>query len=160
MSWPVETIVGYAGGAQSVSACVADLEAWLQQAMPDVPGRWLAVNPHFQAMALNDLRFAKALNTANWFIPMGWALSWLPICSAASRTLRKALITGLVDPRERNGQFFYIKALRRLARWRGIPVRCVATKKKGRELQFMYRDVAMVVGARNRSPDGTDIIVH
>jgi hypothetical protein len=46
------------------------------------------------------------------------------------RALCKELITGQVDPHERDRQFRHIAALRRLARRRGIPVLSIDTKKK------------------------------
>jgi len=48
------------------------------------------------------------------------------------RSLRKALISGDVDPHERDRQFRLIATLRRQARARGVPVLCVDTKKKER----------------------------
>jgi hypothetical protein len=46
------------------------------------------------------------------------------------RSLRKELITGHVDPQERDRQFRHIDALRRQAHACGNPVLCVDTKKK------------------------------
>jgi hypothetical protein len=46
------------------------------------------------------------------------------------RALRKELITGDVDPHDRDQQFRHIAALRRLARQRGMAVLCIDTKKK------------------------------
>ena len=46
------------------------------------------------------------------------------------RSLRKELITGHVDPHERDQQFRHIDALRRRAHAHGNPVLCVDTKKK------------------------------
>jgi len=48
------------------------------------------------------------------------------------RSLRKALISGDVEPHERDRQFRLIATLRRQARARGVPVLCVDTKKKER----------------------------
>jgi len=48
------------------------------------------------------------------------------------RSLRKALISGDVDPHERDRQFRLIATLRRQARARGVPVLCVDTRKKER----------------------------
>ncbi|MDS4027991.1 MAG: WecB/TagA/CpsF family glycosyltransferase [Candidatus Contendobacter sp.] len=57
---------------QSVTACVADVVAWIKQAKPDMPCRWLAcLNPHSYAVALNDPPFAQALHAADWLIPDG-----------------------------------------------------------------------------------------
>lgn len=72
MSQPVENITGYSVGTQSVSACVADVVASVQQAKPNQPCRWLAcMNPHSYVIALDDPPFAKALHTADWLIPDG-----------------------------------------------------------------------------------------
>lgn len=46
------------------------------------------------------------------------------------RALCKELITGQVDPQERDRQFRHIAALRRLERQRGIQVLSIDTKKK------------------------------
>jgi hypothetical protein len=46
------------------------------------------------------------------------------------RALRKELITGEVDPQQRDQQFHHIDALRRHAQTHGNPVLCVDTKKK------------------------------
>jgi len=48
------------------------------------------------------------------------------------RSLRKALISGDVEPYERDRQFRLIATLRRQARARGVPVLCVDTRKKER----------------------------
>ena len=48
------------------------------------------------------------------------------------RSLRKALISGDVDPHERDRQFRLIATLRRQARARGVPVLCVDARKKER----------------------------
>ncbi|MER2526876.1 MAG: WecB/TagA/CpsF family glycosyltransferase [Candidatus Competibacter denitrificans] len=75
MSRPTENIAGYSVGTQSISACVADVVAWIQQAPPDAPGRWLAcLNPHSYAVALDDPLFAQALHAANWLIPDGFGI--------------------------------------------------------------------------------------
>ena len=68
----VENIADYAVSTQSVSACVADLVAWIEQAQPDPPCRWLAcLNPHSYVVALDDPPFAQALHAADWLIPDG-----------------------------------------------------------------------------------------
>jgi len=54
------------------------------------------------------------------------------------RSLRKELITGEVDPHQRDQQFRYIDALRRQAYALGNPVLCVDTKKK-ELLGHLYR---------------------
>ncbi len=46
------------------------------------------------------------------------------------RSLRKELLTGDVDPHERDQPFRYLDTLRRQAQAHGIPVLCVDTKKK------------------------------
>ena len=72
MSPSVENIAGYAVGTQNISACVADVVAWIEQAQPDAPCRWLAcLNPHSYAVALDDPPFAQALHAADWLIPDG-----------------------------------------------------------------------------------------
>ena len=72
MNPPTENIAGYTVGTQSVSACVADVVAWVQQAPPAAPCRWLAcLNPHSYAVALDDPQFSQALHAADWLIPDG-----------------------------------------------------------------------------------------
>ncbi|MDG4554084.1 MAG: hypothetical protein P9E24_07535 [Candidatus Competibacter sp.] len=69
---PTENIAGYAVGTQNLSACIADVVAWIKQATPDRPCRWLAcLNPHSYAVALDDPPFAQALHAADWLIPDG-----------------------------------------------------------------------------------------
>ncbi|MCC7222013.1 MAG: WecB/TagA/CpsF family glycosyltransferase [Candidatus Contendobacter sp.] len=72
MNPPTENIAGYTVGTQSVSACIADVVAWIQQAPPATPCRWLAcLNPHSYAVALDDPQFSQALHAADWLIPDG-----------------------------------------------------------------------------------------
>ncbi len=72
MNPPTENIAGYTVGTQSVSACIADVVTWVQQAKPDAPCRWLAcLNPHSYTVALDDPPFAEALRAADWLIPDG-----------------------------------------------------------------------------------------
>ncbi len=72
MSRPVEDIAGYAVGTQGVAACVAEVSAWVRQAGPDAPCRWLAcMNPHSYVLAMDDAAFERALRAADWLIPDG-----------------------------------------------------------------------------------------
>jgi len=79
---------------------------------------------------LKPLQLTQELCQRGYQISRNTAAHLLDCAGFRRRALRKELITGPVDPGERNQQFLYINALRRLARRRGIPVLCVDTKKK------------------------------
>lgn len=89
MSRPTENIAGYAVGTQNISACVADVVAWIEQAKPDQPCRWLAcLNPHSYAMALDDPPFAQALHAADW-------LTWAGARASISRPDSRPRMRGI-----------------------------------------------------------------
>jgi N-acetylglucosaminyldiphosphoundecaprenol N-acetyl-beta-D-mannosaminyltransferase len=72
MNPPTENITGYAVSTQNVAACIGEIVAWIQQAPPAAPCRWLAcLNPHSYVMTLDDPPFAQALHAADWLIPDG-----------------------------------------------------------------------------------------
>lgn len=79
---------------------------------------------------LKPLQLAHALLERGYEVSRNTAAQLLERAGYRRRSLRKELITGTVDPCERDEQFRYINVLRRLARRRGIPVLCVDTKKK------------------------------
>lgn len=71
----VEEIVGYKVVTMGAKPCVADVIASIKGS-PDKNsvgnGRWLAcLNPHSYAVALGDMQFSKALQSADWLIPDG-----------------------------------------------------------------------------------------
>jgi hypothetical protein len=87
---------------------------------------------------LKPLELAQELLQRGYEIGRNTAAQLLERAGYRRRSLRKELITGQVDPRERDQQFRYIDALPRLARRRGIPVLSADTKKK-KLLGALYR---------------------
>jgi hypothetical protein len=97
------------------------LEAHSAGSPTDASVRWTDLKPMQLAQALVRRGFEIARNTA---------AKLLEEAGYRRRSLRKELITGHVDGRERDQQFRFIDALRRQAYGRGNPVLCVDTKKK------------------------------
>ena len=97
------------------------LEAHSAGSPTDPLVRWTDLKPMGLARELVVLGVAVSRNTA---------AKLLAQAGFRRRSLRKELITGQVDPQERDQQFRHIAALRRLARARGIAVLCIDTKKK------------------------------
>ncbi|WPL14132.1 ISAzo13 family transposase [Thiorhodovibrio litoralis] len=83
--------------------------------------RWSDLNPGRLAQELLERGIAISRNTA---------AAWLEQAGFRPRALRKELVTGVVDPQERDTQFRYIAELRRQAYQQDIPVFSVDTKKK------------------------------
>jgi hypothetical protein len=79
---------------------------------------------------LKPMRLAKELLHRGYEVGRNTAAKLLDRAGYRRRSLRKELLTGYVDPHERDQQFRYIDTLRRRARASGIPVLCVDTKKK------------------------------
>lgn len=79
---------------------------------------------------LKPLAFAVALTQRGYEVCRNTAADLLEVAGFATRKLRKELITGYVDPVERNSQFEHIAALRASYQERGLPVFGVDTKKK------------------------------
>jgi len=97
------------------------LEAHSAGSPTDERVRWTDLKPLQLAHRLLEHGFEISRNTA---------AALLDRAGFRRRSLRKELITGVVDPTARDAQFRHIAALRRLARRRGIPVFSVDTKKK------------------------------
>ncbi|WP_338114166.1 ISAzo13 family transposase [Thiorhodococcus mannitoliphagus] len=85
---------------------------------------------HVRWTDLNPGRLAQQMLERGITISRNTAAAWLDQAGFRRRALRKELITGVVDPQERDAQFRYIAALRRQAQHKGIPVFSVDTKKK------------------------------
>jgi hypothetical protein len=79
---------------------------------------------------LKPMQLARELVARGVTLSRNTAAKLLEQAGFRRRALRKELITGDVDPQERDQQFRYIAALRRRARARGIAVLCIDTKKK------------------------------
>jgi hypothetical protein len=79
---------------------------------------------------LKPLQLAQELVSRGFEIGRNTAAKLLDRAGYRRRSLRKELITGHVDPHERDQQFRHIDELRRRAHEQGIPVLCVDTKKK------------------------------
>jgi hypothetical protein len=109
------------GEAQVAAALHEVLEAHSAGSPTDERVRWTDLKP---------MRLAQALLEQGVRICRNTAAAWLEEVGFRRRALRKELITGVVDPQQRDAQFRRIAALRRLARLRGVPVFSVDTKKK------------------------------
>jgi hypothetical protein len=79
---------------------------------------------------LNPARLAKELVAKGYEIGRNTAARLLEWGGYRRRALRKALITGSVDPHERDQQFQQIARLRHDAHAHHQPLVCVDTKKK------------------------------
>jgi hypothetical protein len=101
--------------------CEAILEAHGAGSPTDPRVRWTDLNPGRLAAELLRRGFDVGRNTAARLLRQA---------GYRRLALRKELITGHVDPEERDRQFHHIDALRRRAQAAGNPVLCVDTKKK------------------------------
>jgi hypothetical protein len=111
----------------------AQRQAGLERTVGDILEGHSAGSPTDETVRWTDLKplqLARELLEHGYGIGRNTAARLLERAGYRRRSLRKELITGHVDPRERDEQFRYINALRRLARRRGIPVLSVDTKKK------------------------------
>jgi len=97
------------------------LEAHSAGSPTDERVRWTDLKPLQLAQRLLEQGIEVSRNTA---------ATLLDQAGFRRRALCKELITGQVDPHERDRQFRHIAALRRLARQRAIPVLSIDTKKK------------------------------
>jgi hypothetical protein len=108
-------------------------QAGLEQAFDDVLEAHSAGSPTDPDVVWTDLKpmqLAGELLRRGFAIGRNTAAKLLERAGYRRRSLRKELITGHVDPHERDRQFRHIDALRRQARADGNPVLCVDTKKK------------------------------
>ncbi len=111
----------------------AERQAGLERTVGDILEGHSAGSPTDGTVRWTDLKpmqLAQELLARGYAISRNTAARLLDRAGYRRRSLRKELITGQVDPQERDAQFRYINALRRLARRRGIPVLSVDTKKK------------------------------
>jgi hypothetical protein len=109
--------------AQPGLALAADgiLEAHTAGSPTDETVRWTDLNP---------MRLAEKLAAKGYDIGRNTAAQLLDWSGYRRRALRRELMTGVVDPQERDQQFQYITRLRREAQAAGQAVLCVDTKKK------------------------------
>ncbi len=108
-------------------------QAGLEQAFDDVLEAHSAGSPTDPSVFWTDLKpmqLAGELLRRGFAIGRNTAAKLLKRAGYRRRSLRKELITGHVDPQERDQQFRHIDALRRQAQAGGNPVLCVDTKKK------------------------------
>jgi len=87
-------------------------------------------DPRVRWTDLKPLQLARDLVVLGVTVSRHTAAKLLAQTGFRRRSLRKELITGHVDPQERDQQFRHIAELRRRARQRGTPVLCIDTKKK------------------------------
>ena len=112
---------------------VTQRQAGLEETVEDILEAHSAGSPTDETVRWTDLKpmqLAQQLLQRGYEIGRNTAAALLDRAGYRRRSLRKELITGHVDPHERDRQFRYIDTLRRQARERGVPVLCVDTKKK------------------------------
>ena len=97
------------------------LESHSAASPTDARVKWTDLKPIALAVKLAQRGYEVCRNTA---------AQLLEAAGFKKRKLRKELITGYVDPVERNEQFEHIAALRASYHEQGLPVFCVDTKKK------------------------------
>jgi len=108
-------------------------EPVLREALNDVLEAHSAgspTDPRVRWTDLKPLQLARELVVLGVTVSRHTAAKLLAQTGFRRRSLRKELITGHVDPQERDQQFRHIAELRRRARQRGTPVLCIDTKKK------------------------------
>jgi hypothetical protein len=108
-------------------------QAGLEQTFEDILEAHSAGSPTDPSVVwthLKPMQLAGELLRRGFEIGRNTAARLLERAGYRRRSLRKELITGHVDPHERDQQFRHIDALRRRAHARGNPVLCVDTKKK------------------------------
>jgi hypothetical protein len=100
-----------------------DGEPHLAATLHDVLEAHSAGSPRDEHVCWTDLkpgRLAQELLEQGVMICRNTAAAWLERAGFRRRALRKELITGAVEPQQRDAQFRHIAALRRLARQRGV----------------------------------------
>ena len=105
----------------------------LEQSFEDILAAHSAGSPTDPRVVWTDLKpmqLVAELLRRGFAIGRNTAAKLMARAGYRRRSLRKELITGHVDPNERDQQFRHIDALRRCAQARGNPVLCVDTKKK------------------------------
>jgi hypothetical protein len=134
--WPPRRPSGHAqrirrpGGGRPKAT---ERQAGLEQGVKDVLEAHSAGSPTDPSVLWTDLKpmaLAAELLRRGFEVGRNTAAKLLERAGYRRRALRKELITGAVDPHERDQQFRQIDALRRQAQAQGIPVLCVDTKKK------------------------------
>jgi hypothetical protein len=116
-------------------------QAGLEETLEAILEAHSAGSPTDEAVRWTDLKplqLAQQLLVRGFEIGRNTTAKLLQGAGYRRRSLRKELITGQVDPEERDQQFRYIDTLRRQARARGVPVLCVDTKKK-KPLGYLHR---------------------
>jgi hypothetical protein len=117
------------GGRPTATRCQAGLE----ETFEDILEAHCAGSPTDPSVYWTDLKpmqLAGELLQRGYEVGRNTAARLLEQAGFRRRSLCKALITGHVDPHERDQQFRHIDALRRQAHAHGNPVLCVDTKKK------------------------------
>ncbi len=112
---------------------VTQRQAGLEETVEDILEAHSAGSPTDETVRWTDLKpmqLSRELLRRGYEIARNTAAALLDRAGYRRRRLRKELVTGHVDPEERDRQFRKIDAVRRQARARGVPVLCVDTKKK------------------------------
>jgi hypothetical protein len=117
------------GGRPPITEREPLLESALHEIL-DVHGAGSPTDENVRWTDLKPLQLAQRLFEDGIEVSRNTAAALLDRLGFRRRALCKELITGQVDPQERDQQFRHIAALRRLASRRDIPVLSIDTKKK------------------------------
>ncbi len=117
------------GGRPKATECQVGLEQALEDIL-EVHSAGSPTDPQVVWTDLKPMQLAGQLLRYGFEIGRNTAAKLLDRAGYRRRSLRKELITGKVDPDQRDQQFRHIDVLRRRAHAQGNPVLCVDTKKK------------------------------
>jgi hypothetical protein len=117
------------GGRPPITERNPQLKSVLKEVL-DTHSAGSPTDEHVRWTDLKPLQLAQRLLEHGIEVSRNTAADLLDRAGFRRRALCKQLITGQVDPHERDRQFRHIAALRRLACRRGIPVLSIDTKKK------------------------------
>ena len=117
------------GGRPTATQCQAGLEETFEDIL-EAHSAGSPTDPSVYWTDLKPMQLAGELLQRGYEVGRNTAARLLEQAGFRRRSLCKALITGHVDPHERDQQFRHIDALRRQARARGNPVLCIDTKKR------------------------------
>ena len=110
-----------------------DQHAGLEEAAEKILDAHSAGSPTEEMVIWTNLRpsqFIQFIGIEGYRLCYNTAADLISLMGFRKRSLRKELITGHVDPQERNAQFEYIATLKRSFQAKGLPVFSVDTKKK------------------------------
>jgi len=117
------------GGRPKATQCQAGLEQAFDEVL-EAHSAGSPTDPSVMWTELKPMQLAGELLRCGFEVGRNTAAKLLEEAGYRRRALCKELITGHVDPHERDQQFRHIDGLRRQAQACGNPVLCVDTKKK------------------------------